>query len=155
MLLMMIVAVAVIPVHRHGDSTNPDPPPFIGFEAIRNEAAIPAALFIGGIVVVLLTALGVRLILRTWPRRVWAWAFAVPLIASFFTIVAGGLFSLMHPGSVEASTHDLGDLLLIGGGRAGFLLLLIGQPILSALVGYWLCVSPTTVVAESASQPSE
>lgn len=151
-MLLMAVAVLAELVNNPSDSGKPDPPPLTGFAALRSELAIPAALLLGGILVVCLTAFAVRLILRAWPKRVWAWALAVPLVVFFLTIAAGELLSYLNPKSIEVGTPDLGELLLYGSARGGPLLLFIGQPILSALAGHWLCVSPRTVLPEGGVQ---
>jgi hypothetical protein len=154
-MLFMGALVFAETINSPRDSGKPDPPPLTAFEALRSELAIPMVLLIGGVLVVCLTAFAVRLILRAWPRRVWAWAFTVPLVVFFLTIAAGKLLSYLYPESVNQSTSDPGGLLLNESAGRGPLLLVIGQPILSALVGHWLCVSPRTVVPESGPQPLE
>lgn len=151
-MLLMVVVVFAASANSPSDSGKPDPPPLTGFAALRNQLAIPVALLIGGILVVCLAALGVRLILRSWPKRVWAWAFAVPLIVFFLTLAAGELLSVLNPESIELSSTDLVERLLTGSGGGGSLLLLIGQPILSGLVGHWFYVSARETVAEDALQ---
>jgi len=137
-LFLILGTLLTISTDKPGDSDRPDVAPLTETQIMRNRASLPAGLFTGGLAIVYLAAGAVRQITKRWPRRIWAWALIVSLGVPCLSAGMALVDFTLHTG-FRASGLPTPDALLFAAVAPGLpLLLLVGEPVLAGLIGYWL-----------------
>ena len=147
-LFLILGTMLTISTDKPGDSDRPDVAPLTETQIMRNRASLPAGLSTGGLAIVYLAAGAVRQITKRWPRRIWAWALTVSLGVPCLSAGMALVDFTLHTG-FRASGLPTPDALLFAAVAPGLpLLLLVGEPVLAGLIGYWLSCG-----AESTESP--
>jgi hypothetical protein len=104
---------------------------------------VPMAVILcgGGMLTVMLAALALAIVVRSWPRRVILWSFAV----SSGSLLCGLIFSLVRQKLLFPSIPLWSEVVNYMGDMLAFSLIwnvqapiVFGEPLLAALLGHWL-----------------
>jgi hypothetical protein len=92
-----------------------------------------------GVLTVMLAALAFGLATRFWPRRIRVWGFAISAMAILSTVVASSIRQSIRfgPTTITDVTRNT-DILFFSLAWNVELPIVIGQPLLAALLGHWL-----------------
>jgi hypothetical protein len=125
------------------------------FEQVVGYLTLGAIMFVGGILTVLTITAAFAIATRYWPRHAFRWIFSLIGTTILGSIMAGVIhykISLPMLPNRFAFHNFLGDPFQVFFGVAWSipLVVLVGEPLLAALVGHWLYLAAKEWSAESA-----
>lgn len=137
-----------------GPGTENTPGPSM-LERVRGDLLLGGIVFAGGFLALLMIAVAFAVAVRYWPRRAFRWIGLLVFASISGSIVAGLLhFKISLPALSNSLVfrNFFSDpvQIFIGFGWGVPLVVLVGEPLLGALVGHWLYIAALEWSAESA-----